>query len=56
MEVEDCMMINTNGKWNDLDCFTFQASVCEKRGNVDSIIGTDPTDDNCASNSACCFK
>lgn len=52
---EDCMDINWDGEWFDIDCFYIQASICEKQGNVDNIVG-DPSDENCASNSACCFK
>ena len=53
---EDCMEVDSNGLWYDVDCFTPQASVCEKKGNVDNIVGVDPSDDNCDSNAACCFK
>ncbi|CAK8681517.1 unnamed protein product [Clavelina lepadiformis] len=58
VEYEDCMFIygTKNGAWNDDDCYKYHPSVCEKKGNMDNIVGQDVTDDNCNSNEACCFK
>lgn len=53
---EDCMELYVgNGMWNDNDCYIYLHFMCEKKGKVNAIIGTDVTDEDCKSSDACCF-